>query len=257
MKIRNLAVVLLTLLAVCLCGIEKVMADSFPPMPEALEALDSDDNATVSEEKLAWTLFNPKYYVFEPKETEPKKGFIFYPGALVDPRSYAPPLHAIAAKGYLTIIVSMPFDLAPFGSNRANKILREYEGIEKWAIGGHSVGGTFACKYAKDFTDKVDGVIIWASFPSESLRIDDTNLKVICIYGTHNPNCNADEIEENKPFLPSNTIYEEIEGGNHTQFGYYDTSPDPVQPGDDNATITREEQQAIIIQSTVNFLDQL
>ena len=112
-------------------------------------------------------------------------------------------------------------------------------------------------KYVQDFSDKVDGIVIWAAYPSELYRIDDKKIKAICIYGTRNPNCNADEIEENKPFLPQDTVFVEIEGGNHTQFGYYDTSPDPVQPGDGIATITRQEQQDIIIRSTVDFLEQL
>jgi hypothetical protein len=45
-----------------------------------------------------------------------------------------------------------------------------------------------------------------------------------------------------------------IEGGNHTQCGWYDTSPDPVQPEDNPADITREEQQVQIINATVAFL---
>jgi len=259
MKIRKFtATLLISLLVVCIGSIQYVMADSFPAMPEALEALESDDNATVSENKLAWALFSPQYWVFEPKDTEPTKGFIFIPGGLVDPRAYAPPLHEIAAQGYLTVLVSMPFDLAPFGSKRPSKIIRKYKGIEKWAVGGHSVGGAYACKYAKEFTNKVDGVIIWASFPSINFRIEDKDVKVILIYGTNNPNSNADEIEEHAvPYLPDDTVYVEIEGANHTQFGYYDTSPDPIQPGDDNATITREQQQGRIIRETANFLDQL
>lgn len=237
--------------------IGKAKLKSFPAMPEALQALRSNDNATVSEEKLSEALLNPTCYVFKPNNIKPAKGFIFYPGGLVDPRAYAPPARAIAAQGYLVVIVGMPFDLAPLGAGRAAKIIQRYGEIKKWAIGGHSVGGTFACKFVKDFPDAVDGIIIWASYPSERFRIDNRDVKAICIYGTHNPNCNADEIAANKPFLPPKTVYLEIEGANHTQFGYYDTSPSPVQPGDGIATITREAQQAVIIKSTVDFLDKL
>jgi len=56
--------------------------------------------------------------------------------------------------------------------------------------------------------------------------------------------------------LPSDTTYVRIEGGNHTQFGWYDTSPSLIQEGDDFADITREAQQAIIIGETVDFLSQ-
>ena len=119
-------------------------------------------------------------------------------------------------------------------------------------MGGHSVGGAYACKYAKDFTRKVEGVVIRASFPLKKFRLDQKNLEVVCIYASDNPNCNADEIDANKLFLPADTVYAEIEGGNHTRFGYYDTSPDPVQSGDGIAGISREEQQAQIIQATLD-----
>jgi len=40
-----------------------------------------------------------------------------------------------------------------------------------------------------------------------------------------------------------------IKGGNHAQFGWYGP-----QPGDGVATISREEQQAQIVEATVAFL---
>ena len=48
-----------------------------------------------------------------------------------------------------------------------------------------------------------------------------------------------------------------IEGGSHTRFGSYNTSPNPQQPSDIPADITREEQQAHILSATVGFLDGL
>ena len=98
---------------------------------------------------------------------------------------------------------------------------------------------------------------IWGSYPSETFRIDATDLKTMLIYATNDLNANEDEIEENKPFLPADTDYVEIVGGNHTQFGYYDTSPDPVQPGDGIADISREEQQQQVIEATIDFLGSL
>jgi hypothetical protein len=48
----------------------------------------------------------------------------------------------------------------------------------------------------------------------------------------------------------------EIEGGNHSQFGWIDTSPLPYLTLDNAATITIEEQQKQIVQATTNFLKQ-
>ena len=234
---------------------------SHPPMPEALEAMKSDESVTVDTIKVAeWTenskfYFGSKfYYVFKPKDVTPTVGFIFYPGGLVDPRAYAPPARAIAARGYLVVIVKMVGDLAVLSSNRADKIISDYSGIKTWIIGGHSIGGSFSCSYAKKHTDKIAGVVLWAAWPSESFRLDDTNLKAISIYGTNDGA--PDDIEAGKEHLPEGTPFRKIEGGNHTQFGYYwdGVNENFVQEGDNPADISREEQQKQIIKATLNFL---
>ena len=116
------------------------------------------------------------------------------------------------------------------------------------------MGGTMACGYAQKYTDKVEGVVIWASFPGYINRLDDKDLKVISIYGTKDGD--VEGIEASADRLPPDTQWVPIEGGNHTQCGWYDTSPDSIQPGDNPADITREEQQDQMIQATVGFLKQ-
>jgi len=230
---------------------------SHPPMPEALEAMESDNSVTVETVEVAeWEEGSNFYFVFKPKYANPKVGFIFYPGGLVDPQSYAPSARAIAAKGYLTVIVKMVRDLAVFSPKRADKIISDYSGIKTWIIGGHSIGGSFACSYAQGHTDKIDGVVLWASWPSESFRLDGTDLKAISIYGTKDGQ--PDEIKAGAQHLPEGTPFVEIKGGNHTQFGYYwdGVNENFVQEGDNPADISREEQQKQIIKATLDFLEQ-
>jgi len=73
------------------------------PMPEALDALQSDSQVQVTED--GWI-------VFQPSGTQPDSGLILYPGGRVDPRAYAPIARAIAEQGYLVVIVPMPLNLA-------------------------------------------------------------------------------------------------------------------------------------------------
>jgi len=227
--------------------------NSYPPLPEALDAMESGSAVTVREVVVEeWEENSNFYYAFEPKQEVPTVGFIIYPGGLLDPRAYAPPAHTIAAEGYLVIIVKMPDDLAFLSPKRANRVMSDYDEIETWVIGGHSLGGSFSCAYAKEFTDKVDGVVLWASWPSEGFRLDDTELKAISIYGTNDGH--PEEIEAGAEHLPAGAKFVKIEGGNHTQFGYYDTSPFPYQEGDNPADRSREAQQEEIIQATVVFL---
>ena len=258
MKVTQSTVVLLALLFVSLCGIGIVTADdpidSCAPLPEAYDAMESDAAVTVKtvvEE--AWKESN-FYYAFEPNNTDPTTGLIIYPGAFVDPIAYAPPAHEIAAEGYLVIVVKMPNDVAVLGLNRANNIISAYDEIEKWTIGGHSLGGSMACYYAYNFTDKLDGIVIWAAWPTEESRLDGTDLKAISIYGSKDSH--PDDIEASAEYLPPGTPFVKIEGGNHPQFGWYDANSCPEEMDRTPADITIEEQQAIIIQSTVGFLKQ-
>jgi len=227
------------------------------PMPEALEAMESDDSVTVETVEVAeWEEGSNFYYVFKPKHANPTIGFIFYPGGLVDPRAYAPPARAIAAQGYLTVIVKMVSDLAVLSADRADKIIGDYSGIKTWVIGGHSIGGSFACYYAKGHTDTIQGVVLWAAWPSEAFRLDGTDLKAISIYGTKDGYPN--DIKAGAKHLPKGTPFKKIWGGNHTQFGYYwdGVNENYVQPGDNPAYISRKVQQTIIIKTTLGFLRQ-
>jgi hypothetical protein len=233
-------------------------AVSWPPLPEAVIALES--NCKVTDKTVIvpeWPAGSNFYYAFEPNRRQQKTGFIFYPGALVDPRSYALTAQAIAAQGYLTVIVKMVGDLAIYSPDRASVVISDYPDIENWVIGGHSFGGTIACAYARDNIDKISGVVLWAAYPSPAFSIRDTNLKVMSIYGTNDGLATPDEIEASRADLPPDTQFVAIEGGNHTQFGWYDTYPNPVQPDDNSPGITREQQQCQIIYHTTEFLEHI
>ena len=233
-------------------------AVSWPPLPEAVEALESNCKVTVKTVIVPeWPEGSNFYYAFEPKGRQRKTGFIFYPGGLVDPRSYAPTAQAIAAQGYLTVIVKMVRDLAVLSPDRASVVISDYSDIETWVIGGHSLGGVMACAYAKKSPDAIKGVVLWASYPSSTFSLSDTRLKVISISGTDDGLVTPEEIEASRADLPPDTQFVTIEGGNHTQFGWYDTYPNPVQPDDNSPGITRQQQQRQIINNTVEFLEHI
>ena len=236
-------------------------AASFPPLPEAIAALTSDAEVTVTEVTVPeWEAGSNFYFAFEPTAPGATIGFIIYPGALVDPISYAPFAHEIARSGFPSFIVKMVNDYALGESaERAAKVISDYPAITEWAIGGHSMGAYGACYYAKKFygtSDGVDGVVLWAGYPFGE-RLNDKIIKAVSIYGTYDGICTLDEIESSKQDLPPYTEYVAIAGGNHTQFGWYDTSPDPVQPTDNIAGITRQAQQDAIVQATVDLLNTL
>jgi|GEM_PF-972250 len=229
---------------------------SYPALPEALDALASDP--AVDMQKIAVpTWKGDGYYLFSPKESEPVKGFIFYPGGKVKPESYAPLLRSIAAQGYLCVLVQMPSDLAILGYDRATEVLNSYPEITTWAIGGHSLGGVMSCRYVKDFPGTIDGVVLLASYPSSSFSIAESSVQVVSIYGTRDGLVTSDEIQGSVADLPKSVQFVPVVGGNHTQMGWYDTAPYPVQYGDNPAVISREEQQGVVLEAVLQFFEAL
>jgi hypothetical protein len=210
------------------------------PMPEAYEALHSDSAVTVS---------TGKWLVFNPVSSSNNSGFIIYPGGRVDPRSYAPLAHSIAAEGYFTIIAPMPLNLAVFGVNIASDIINSYPQISSWAIGGHSLGGTMAAQFAYENPSKIKGLVLWAAYPASGNDLSKHNILVITIHGSNDGLVSSSQIQDSLKLLPPTTIRVEIAGGNHAQFGWYGD-----QPGDNKAEMTRELQQSQIVNATLQLL---
>jgi hypothetical protein len=220
-----------------------VWAETPPsPMEQALNALQSDLNVTV---------ISGKWLTFKPTTINYTTGLIIYPGGRVDYRSYAPLAHAIANEGYLTIIVHMPLNLAVFGANAANDVIASHPEIT-WAIGGHSLGGTMAAQYAFENPSKIGGLVLWAAYPASGNNMSSYILQVTTIHGSNDGLVSTAQIQSSLDMLPPTTVYVEIAGGNHAQFGYYGD-----QSGDNQATITREAQQTQTLNATVKLLREL
>jgi hypothetical protein len=213
------------------------------PMQQAYEALNSDSNVNVLQNS---------WLVFEPTTANFTAGFIFYPGGRVNYVSYAPYAHAIAAEGYLVVIAPMPLNLAVFGVNTANDVISAYPNITFWAIGGHSLGGSMAAQYIHDNPGKVDGLALWASYPPSGVDLSKSNITVVTVHGTNDGLVSSKQIDDSLNQLPPHTVRVEINGGNHAQFGWYG-----AQSGDNPATISREQQQNLTVNATIQMLESL
>ena len=84
---------------------------------------------------------------FAPVEPAKTTGIIFYPGGRVDYRAYAPLALALAQSGYPVFILKAPLNLAVFDPNGAAAVVSAYPEIDRWLIGGHSLGGSMAASY--------------------------------------------------------------------------------------------------------------
>lgn len=212
-------------------------------MSEAISALDSD--AIVQVQTGNWL-------IFKPVDKEVTTGLIFYPGGRVDHRAYAPMARALAKEGYLVVIPKMPLNLAVFGFNKAGDVLYAYPLIKNWVIGGHSLGGAMAAAYLGIYPDEFDGLVFLASYPASNNDLTGYQGDVLSLYASLDGLATLEKIEVSRTLLPSSTRFIEIEGGNHALFGWYGD-----QAGDNPATISREEQQAIIVAEITRLMTQV
>ncbi|SHE37815.1 alpha/beta hydrolase [Caloramator proteoclasticus] len=188
--------------------------------------------------------------VINPLDKKAEKGVIFYPGGKVESSAYIKIASKIAEKGYRVVITPMPLNLAIFGKNKAEEVIKENSDIDIWVIGGHSLGGVMASDYAYNHLDKIKGLFLLASYPQEKFNFKDKDIKALSIWGSEDKVANLDKIKSSKNIMPNDTVFVEIKGGNHGQFGSYGK-----QKGDGEAKISEEEQQNITSEYIVKFLD--
>lgn len=241
-KILKILVVIVAFFLLGLMAFSIWASNSYLPSDEAVAAFSGDSTVDID--------VKGKFIVMTPKNTNPKKGFIFYQGAKVEPISYVPMCKKIAEEGYLVVIPQMPFNFAILSSNKTKEITDYYSEIESWVIGGHSLGGVVASKHALE-NPKIKGVAFYASYPQGD-ELKNSNLNVISIYGSDDGVLKFDNLEKSKENLPSSAEFIEIEGGNHAQFGDYG-----VQKGDNEASINKEAQQEEAVFYTLKLLEKI
>jgi len=187
---------------------------------------------------------------FTPTGNQSTTGIIFYPGGKVQAEGYSVLASKLASNGYTTIIVKMPFNLAFFGVNKADEVIASHPEITSWVMAGHSLGGVFASDYAVNHPEKIKGVIYLAAYPSANAS--NATFKGLSIRGSQDALTTGEDISANLNKFPANTTFVTITGGNHYNVGDYG-----VQAGDNNSTITRQQQQSETINYILEFLKNL
>jgi len=181
------------------------------------------------------------FLVFNPdKEKDLKKAYIFYPGGKVQETAYAPLLQKLSGEGLTCILMKMPFRLAVFDVNAADRVFAEFTDIQSFYIGGHSLGGAMASSYAVKRSTGIKGLILLGAYP-----VKQTEIPTLILYGSE------DKILNRKK-LQGLTGIHEIMGGNHALFGDYG-----IQKGDGEATISREAQQEEAVKAILDFISKI
>lgn len=223
-RILRGAAALLALALIAACAV--YLNTYYVASPEALRAVSAPAEGVTVEADGNRIAFIPD---------APRAGLVFYPGGKVQCEAYAPLMERCAQEGILCVLLRMPFNLAVFAPDAAGGVAAGYPQVGRWFIGGHSLGGVMASRYAAAHADEWAGVALLASYSTENLR--GSGLAALTLTGSEDGVLNRKAYEKARANLPADAWERVLPGGNHAQFGSYG-----LQRGDGVAAIAPEAQ---------------
>lgn len=180
---------------------------------------------------------------------------IFFPGSLVDPTAYAPLARMAAEAGFPVYMVELPRRGAFGGADspqireHLRAVIQGNPAIKHWVLAGHSRGAVVACEMASEGFEGFAGLILIGTSHPRDVSLVALTIPVTKIVGSRDGLASPQEVEENKSKLPLSTRWVRIEGGNHSQFGWYG-----FQPGDRWAAVSAEAQRAEMLRAVLETL---
>lgn len=170
-------------------------------------------------------------------------GFIFYPGGKVESSAYSY-LSQIDANVY---IAKFPFELAMMDADIAAEVIEDNPQVDTWYIGGHSLGGVFANRFAVNNQELFSGVVFLGSYPAEG---DDSTLPGLAFFGDQD--LVVGDYNDQLSKFGQSTEIEILTNGNHSGFGNYGQ-----QKGDSElSTDLLIAQQDKIVKDINDFISQ-
>ena len=171
-------------------------------------------------------------------DNKTQEGVIFYPGGKVEANAYLPLLVDLAERGYTSVLVKMPFNLAVFNVNAAESVRTAVTDIDSWTVVGHSLGGAMASSHMEKKHTLYKGLVLLGAY-----EVNDAPIRTLAIYGTYDLMLDLQKVSTSDQIV-------EIEGGNHAYFGHYGE-----QKGDGVALISRESQQMRTVELIIEFIE--
>ena len=217
--------------------------------PDARAAVRPDDAVDVRHGDGRWS------FVPTTRDGRERAGLVFFPGALVDPVAYAPLAHAVAEAGFPAFIVELPRRGTMGGADdpavdeRVDALLRVPNAPRRWVVAGHSRGAVVAARMASERRRGLAGLVLIGTTHPRDVDLSALPQPVTKVVGTRDGLARVAGVQANRAKLPAGTRWVWIEGGNHSQFGWYG-----FQPGDRRATIAASEQRAVTTREVIAML---
>lgn len=238
MLLGALALVLVGALAVLVWLLNPSEVDA-----DALAAVRADPDVRVSVED--------GYVGLTPADGVGDEAVVFYPGAHAEALAYVPIWAPIVEDtGVAVFVPDMPLSLATLDADAAEGVLADHPGVERWWLGGHSLGGIAATEYAEEHPEApVTGLVLWAAFPADGVDLSDRDLRVLTVTGSVDGIVPTAEVRRRLDRLPPGERSVVIAGMEHSQFGAYDSFFGAGDPG-----VSDEVARRRVARVTASFL---
>ncbi|MFC6836532.1 alpha/beta fold hydrolase [Halomarina ordinaria] len=237
---------LVAVLALCLvAGVSAGVYLSTPyPDRAGVAAVEADPAIAVSPSEAGW--------VMRPANASSSVALVFYPGARVSPESYLPVLAPLVAERNVTVVVpSMPLNLAVLDADAADEVVEAHPAVDRWAVGGHSLGGAMACRYAAERgerDERVEGLVLLGAYCD--VDVSTADLAVVSVVGERDTVVDRGNYRRGLARLPEDAIVAEPAGVNHSQLGSY-----TGQSGDAPGTVSYERAHERVAAALLAWYD--
>lgn len=185
-------------------------------------------------------------------------GIVYYGGALIDPRAYAPTAQQLVRRYGLPVVVpifaaDLAFQAGQCQTHRLELAQAALPHVQKWIVVGHSFGGIAAMTDVYSLLqqqeeknqpattttsslasssptlsfDRIGGLVMIASYIRHdigcgTIDFSHTQLPMAMVTASLDTRVNQTRWEWGLPFLSPQTFFVDILGGNHVQFASYD-----------------------------------
>lgn len=231
-KIRNRGIRTALIAAVILIGAVflgfsiYVQWASYPAEEDALRDIRSEPSLDILQTR--------HYFALMPREDEAPQAIIFYPGGLVAPEAYLYKMGRVAVEvGAPVYVLRPPFNAAIFSVNAASRVIDSH-GLEKPWVGGHSLGGISAARFAERTDHPIGGLFLLGSYSDRDLG--EAPFPMVSLMGDNDTVINRDNYRNAQSNLGDDARIVDVPGLNHADFGNYG-----AQRGDGPSNLVDDE----------------
>jgi hypothetical protein len=196
--------------------------------------------------------------VLAPRDGGSGEGLVFLAGARVEAAAYAYKLSGLAEAGITVVIVRPVLGFAILEWRPFNTFTGLAPGVDRWLVGGHSLGGVRACQYVADqsaeanpddtdtSTAPIVGLVLLGSYCATDIAA--SSVPALSIAAGNDGLSTGDKIQGAADLLPDTTEFVRIPGANHASFGDYG-----AQPGDGTVTADDDGVRDALTSAVLEF----